>query len=323
MAALCGRLERMLVGRHAQQWLDGVHGPLPRGNVVVAVLPSWYWAKPVIDVGRKAKPRQGGGSLVMPVRVHWTDGPVVQVLGPADIAVLAQWRASGLGTEAEGCVTVTAAPLGAAEEVLPTVLRAVPERLAVARQPRAHVVSLLRRLVEDGRAARWEALEEMEPRIRWALERAHVEVSIEIGREPAHDAPALLDGTTLEGLADVMLLGEADSGSAGFADRLLEHCLSKPTLFARVDPLKYVTTRTRVEANLAVRRKLGDPHVGRKVRAVMREVGDTDLDRLLDVYRERHPKDLIAKPRLQAALTVAPSPMVGYYSLSNQATVTP
>lgn len=310
MGGLCDKLGRILAGQHAQAWLDGAYGPIPRGEVALAVLPTWYWVPPAINVGRKAKPRSGDGSLLMPVRLNWVDGAVVRVYPVDGTEPTAAWVASGLGHTGTGRVAIGFA------DIVPVAdpLTALPAEVVATVMTRTALMARLRQIAADGRAARWEAISEMEPRIRWALDHAHVAVSIEVDGHDATSAPALLDETTISALADDMLLGERDNGP-GFAERLIDLCIDKPAVFVAVDPLKYVVTRTKSEAETVIRRKLGDPHVGRKVRALHRETGESNFERLLDLYRERYPSDALAAPRAAAALSVAGSPMAANNSL--------
>ena len=63
-------------------------------------------------------------------------------------------------------------------------------------------------------------------------------------------------------------------------------------------------TSLRSVAESAIRRRIGDPHVGRKVRRLLREETFAGLAELLACYRERWPGDAIGMRRVAAAVEV-------------------
>ena len=103
--------------------------------------------------------------------------------------------------------------------------------------------------------------------------RAHSSIRAEMGdpRTGTLGAP-VVDQVKLDQLRDQMMFGDDTHSSA--AERLLKLCTS-PGTFRRVDPLRYLTTAIRRDATTAVRRAIGDPHIGPKVRGLARELGTT------------------------------------------------
>src|SRR5699024_9606795 len=114
---------------------------------------------------------------------------------------------------------------------------------------------------------------------------------------------AALDDITLERIRTEVVYGT--DGPSSPIQRLVERC-TRPGTFARVDPEKYVISSVRTDARAAVRKALGDPHVGSKVRRLATEMPEADLEDLVAAYRQRYPADRLSTTRAEAALSVAP-----------------
>lgn len=65
----------------------------------------------------------------------------------------------------------------------------------------------------------------------------------------------------------------------------------------------YLHINLRSLAESAVRRRIGDPHVGRKVRALFRESKSRSMADFLALYQSRFPKDGVGQERALAALS--------------------
>lgn len=65
----------------------------------------------------------------------------------------------------------------------------------------------------------------------------------------------------------------------------------------------YLHINLRSMAETAVRRRIGDPHVGRKVRALFRETKARSMADFLALYHARYPKDAVGQERALAALS--------------------
>lgn len=292
---LCARLERVLIGRLADELLAG---DLPESAAVV-VAPVWRWLAPRIDMGRKTR-RLDGATMLMPVRMTWGPAPLLLATEDVDLA----WSMVGLGYSGAGQVRLVPC-VGAPEltgDDFPTDGEMdVP--LLGAHQLRAR----LRALSEDGRLARWDALMSLEHYVGRAVRNAVVAVSYDVAGVSTGQLPAwVLDETGAQGVADRMLLGTGVK--PGRVDSLLERCLA-PAVFVRVDPLKYVVTDLHRSAEAEVRKTIGDPHIGRKIRAVRRTMPSASLTEVIAAYRRAHPGDHLSSTRATQALTAGPDAM--------------
>jgi len=179
--------------------------------------------------------------------------------------------------------------------------------VAAAMHPRALTAELLR-LSSDGRGAVWETISGLEAytlRAAWA---AHSAVFAEMAGGSA-SAMHLLDGVETQEVCDRLLLGSEGEGPSAVA-RLVERCLS-PVAFRGADPLKVVRMSLRRDAEAEIRRRVGDPHIGSKIRGVARDlglgavVGRIDPDVIAEVvarYSLRWPKDRLAAERARRAI---------------------
>ena len=52
-----------------------------------------------------------------------------------------------------------------------------------------------------------------------------------------------------------------------------------------------------------MRRHIGDPHIGRKIRRLAREQGPDSIDELIEMYRRAHPRESVGRDRVIAALS--------------------
>lgn len=318
----------------------------------------WLWREPRLDVGRKARARDGG-AYQLPIRVIWAAGPVGTEPGRSrrrhDTALFLDrprtWSAHGMGWRLSGELS-SSADLARTQSG-----RTQSGRTPSGRTPSGRTQSggpgvtvlngqtaqVLAGLVENGRAARWKFITWLEPILGSYLRKAHAGIRTEIAESrtpaahrgtirpaanpadypgkakpkgsragtapaagPAAFAPPLVDDVKLDQLRDHMLFGDGDSPSA--ADRLLALCTA-PTTFTKVDPLRYVTAALRRDSATTLRRAIGDPHVGRKVRSLARELGTTDVTTVVAEYRRRWPADHVAPDRAEQALSVGSDPM--------------
>ena len=178
------------------------------------------------------------------------------------------------------------------------------------------VRTVLDGLVERGREARWEFLLWLQPTVSSALVRAHSSIRAEMGDPAAGTLRGpLVDQVKLDQLRDQMLFGD-DTHSAA-AERLLTLCAA-PGTFRRVDPLRYLTTAIRRDAMTTLRRAIGDPHVGPKVRGLARELGTTDVDTIVAAYRRRWPGDHLAADRAGQALSVGSDAMAHWVQVAER-----
>lgn len=308
MSSWCDTLARIVAGQDAKALVDD---GLPR-RAGVLVLPSFLWHRSGIDMGRKDRAR-GGGRLLMPVRIVWSHGTVVLV-EPGD-SVEVSWEASGLGVDLEGSVTLTAGATG--WEVLSFLSGDVPpEGTKAPVLGPSDLASRLAEVVEDGTKAWWHAITSMEGYVEKAVRNAHRYITIDTHSDNGEcpDTMRLLDDQALAACTDRLLLGDPEKPDApSSVVRLLNKSL-QPGAFSRVDPEMFTQRAIRRDAQLEVRRCVGDPATGSKIRRTARDLGITNPDHggaelVLREYQVRHPRDRMGLDRIKQAMTVCPVEM--------------
>ena len=290
LAEMCGYLTASIWARDASEILTDPDAVPHHGAVLT--LPVWQWRLGGPTVGRKSKAR-GGGSLMLPTRIDW-HGPCV-VLVTEGQTVERTWSAAG--TDAGGTGT-SRLEVGAATP--PEAQHELSEHLTAALLPRRRLIRELERLVADGRAARWSAIQRLEPAVNHAVEMAHRQVAFEIAGD-VPGAPPVMDPQGLESIKHEMLLG-VDDTRRGSVARLWSR-MEEPQCFLRADPLLYVKSNLHRDATEGVRRRIGDPKIGAKVRRAYARSGADSLSEFLDEYRLQFPNDKLAEDRARAALT--------------------
>lgn len=307
MSLLCASLEKIAIGMDAQKVLDA--GNIPDA-VSLVVLPAWSWQHPVIDVGRKGI--VAGGRVMMPVRISWTSGSVVLV--PAGSTHLFSYDLCGLGNTGSGTVTVsnkeaTAGVLRGADHIDGQRLQSNVSALL---GTRASVLHLLKKLVEEGKNEKWLLMERMDKWSESIFKTAAGAVTNEIMGTPREEGAltSLTDTHFIEQLRQKFILGE-DNDEDSACTRLIDRCLAAKT-FAKVDPIKYITSSIRENAERAIRVAIDDPRTGRKVRTLSRELGITDITELCEAYRLFYPKERTGKKLIYRALnTMLESETIG------------
>ena len=292
---LCGHLQAAIWAAGAADLLaDRSTWPV-RGAVVT--LPCWRWTVPVADVGRKARAADGG-TLLLPARVDWAPGAVVLV--PQGRPVPASWRTAGLGLDEAGGALLACARRAGSRLDRRTGL---PDRVAAVAVTRTSMAHGLARIAAGGRTARWDLLAMLEPYVRAAVIRGHARVAAEVaGEDTRSSRPVVLDDTDLEVVVDALLLGER--AGPGPVARMLDRC-QRPDTFTRVDPLRYIAVTLRRDAEQEIRRRIGDPRIGRKIRALHRRHPGIGLPELVERYRALHPQDRLSLQRAANALETA------------------
>ena len=282
--------------RHAMsiefsQWIaDAIHSrdlaASDLGDEAV-LLPVWLWLVPRIDVGRKG--HQGGQELLLPVRVAFAGGSVTS---PETTSVT--FSIAGLGHQSRGTAEIT--PDG---------------RIHLGEDFGSHPVASVRavggveQVVVAGKLAWWEILTQFEKMIRVYIPRVQSAVRGELSEFAGWDIPLLLGPTDVDVIVDRIILGEGNSTSR--ASRLIERCLD-PTSFRRVDLVKYIATALRRDAEDEVRKRIGDPYSGRKIRLFAHQRGLSDPAAVLEQYTLAYPGEHMGLDRVQAALALASAP---------------
>lgn len=305
---LCERLQAVMHGRAAQELLNSPES-IP-DSAGIAVLPAWTWLRPLISVGRKDKAFGTGQGLLMPVRNDWA-APMVLLVSNESIPVT--YRARGMGHTIAGQSKVVlragAAPVARAAGV-----PSMTSMIFAGPAPKSQILRSLGELVAAGDKARWEVLQGLEPKLRKELYKAHAHISHEISETTGAFQP-MLDEIGIEEVHDYLMFG--DSKKPGSVFRLIELCLA-PDCFLRVDPLMYMSKHLRRDAEAQIRRRIGDPHIGPKIREIARRLpdGNRDLARIITEYRKVYPNDRLSINRAEAAMTVSPDAMARITVLS-------
>ncbi|MCC3292855.1 hypothetical protein [Arthrobacter sp. zg-Y1110] len=298
---LCDRLQAVMHGRAAEELL--AHRESIPDRAGVAALPAWTWLRPLINVGRKDKAFGTGESLLMPIRNDW-DTPMVVLVTESGLPVT--YRSRGMGHTMAGQSRVVCRAGGSPVAMVKDV-PSLSAMVFVGTAPRAQVIRSLEAIASAGKEALWEVLQSLEPKLRKELYKAHAYVSHEIAETSGAFQP-MLDEISIDEIQDFMMFG--DDKKPGSVFRLIELCLA-PECFLRVDPLKYMSKHLRRDAETQIRRKIGDPHIGPKIREIARNLpdGNRDLARIVSEYRKVYPKDRLSINRAEAAMTVSPDAM--------------
>lgn len=293
LAQLCDNLGAIIAGEHAKRMLED--GPATEEAGVIVVLPSWVWILPGIDVGKKGV--VNGVKQPMPSRLAYTGGPVLHITGDVTI----DWELSGLGNSAAGTTTVRFEPMqnDIVIHLGDDIQESAKVHTALNVKQRDRV---LRNIVRAGETARWELMTGFEYFTRQRLLAANNIVAAEIAQHKGIPLAGVVDEITLEDLTSSMLYGEKGTS---VIQRMIDTALDNHR-FDRVDPMHFFTVGIRARAEEAVRRQIGDPKVGPKVRRVFAKTQASTIDELLTEYKRIYPKDSLAKKRALAALTAGP-----------------
>jgi hypothetical protein len=210
------------------------------------------------------------------------------------------WEASGAGHLRHGVTKVTAhADIGEPELRYIDDTALVPSHIIVPLMVRTRATSILKTLIEDGHTAQWEAISKIEHHLSWAFERARASVRNEL----FDGQGVVVDDQTCTAIKNEILLGNPTSKQKSTAVlRLLDRCL-RPGTFERVDPERYVRMALVSGSETAIRRHIGDPHIGRKIRKLRAERHWESADELVAEYRRRYPNDCLSTHRTYAALS--------------------
>jgi hypothetical protein len=294
LSDICNALESMVHAASA----DALGTPdLAVGGSVVVKMPAWVWAEAKIDMGRKSFTADGSPAL-MPVRIDWETGSVF--VAESGKTVNLPWRIVGLGHDTRGVARVhVSADMGVRAEGLPGEgLTFSADAFFNARKMHA----FLRGVVVAGKNGRWSLIDGLENYTSYRLSIANYAVAHELRGDRDAGFSAVLDDIALDALVSELLFGD---GASSVVTRMIDRAL-EPTKFQKVDPLRYFAIAIRARAEEAIRRQIGDPKVGPKVRRILAVSGATTLDELLAAYRSAFPKDSLAHKRAVAALTAGP-----------------
>lgn len=292
-AKLCDRLERIAWGESAARLL-ATNPRLTR--CAVAVLPVFAWGHTTRDTGRKSV--SPTGELLFPVKIRWCDEhDLVVVVHPRESVVLSWETVGGSDINPRGQIEVISTTTSTVASYGTTV--GVPMEIRAPVCSTIECRQTLDGLVSDGRNAKWEILHMFEQNLRWNFERALRSVNAELGL----DSMPVVDRAASETIQNSILLGD-DGSSDSLALRLIRRCLDGDA-FSRVDPERYVRRALFSGAESAIRRYIGDPHIGRQVRRVSDEIQSSDVDRITDEFTHQNPRARLGPGRAKAALSTA------------------
>lgn len=150
--------------------------------------------------------------------------------------------------------------------------------LDVEAEPDPVTVSRLRSAAGD---ARWALFRELDFWAAKAVASAHAVRSAEVASNRGVEDVPLLDPPALEAVADELMVGEH-----GFFKRMLD-LIVRPACFDRVDPLRWIRTMLRRDADQAVGRAIGDVLPGPRIRRLAAEHRGGEplnLDRIIALY---------------------------------------
>jgi hypothetical protein len=304
LEALCGRLESILWGRAADTLREA---GCPAGEWDVVLLPAWDWRLPAMEVGRKGLDHESGEALLMPVRLDWGgNDALVRLEDPAQRPASYRWTAHSMGWSDAGELqpnnSRSASRRGLRDAIVTDGNNSAPGI-------RRRTVADLDELVRAGRQSQWQLLFSLEPFVTSTVRKAHSAVSHEIG-EMTGRIQSVLHDTGIEQIVNVMMVGEPTAGVADTPSvpRLLEQCL-RHDRFTKVDPLMFLRRNLRRDAEEQIRRAIGDPRVGPKVRRIARQMPGASLEEIVAAYRLEHPGDKLSTARAEAALQVVSDPM--------------
>jgi hypothetical protein len=234
----------------------------------------------------------------MPHQLRWSYGPVV--LTRAVDPLTCGWAASGWGHSALGESVVSGFdPSGSVSGVLRS---SVPETLPTVAQRRASIIATLELLHELGVAARWELLASTDRWCREQIEQAALRVTAELGCRQM-----IVDEADIDALALELQFGvDRKSGTPQTAiDRFSDPARNRPN----VDFLRFLTVSLSRDAEQNVRRRIGDPHIGRQFRDLARRLPELSFEELMAEFNAGR-RDRIGPMRAARALTPGERPSI-------------
>jgi hypothetical protein len=297
----CTHLQNLLIARSVPNLTE-----LPHELIGIAILPMWVFLEPTINVGRKA------ANGLIPARLEWRDAGARSWSDPlvlADVSYgsdrVLEWRATGLGYG----TSIPEVPTGRTTiECTDTTSQSgwdieagvwLPTKVTISAKSPMNTQDELRELRAHGEESRWAITDMLQRPAERAVEKACNRVSWEVsGFDHIHP---VIDEEGRTQAVNELLYGREGTPTSHVI-RLIDRCLL-PSTFLRVEPHHYVRESLRRDATGIVRHMIGDPHIGPKVRRVLREDSPTDLDELIRIYRERYPNDQLSTERAAKAIT--------------------
>ncbi len=161
-------------------------------------------------------------------------------------------------------------------------------------------------LQQKGKQAAWELVMRLEPYILSLVLGASRRIAAEVGTPGG-----VLDDVAADEVTDELVTG-------GLVLKLVERLATTEKVISQsIGSYLHINLRSMTET--AVRRRIGDPHVGRKIRRVFAESGAGSMGELLAYYRNKYPSEKVSEKRALAALSAGS--LVGASALSFDETI--
>lgn len=304
---ICGNIERYSLGLEAARMLE-----LPRAErrgKALVILPMWSWGKSKHSVGRKDRPFSLTGEdldydqkLLMPIRNVWSDG--LLHLTTQSETLSARKVGSGHTGAKQLHVAVTEGHLAVATATNDDSV------VMITAGASSLVEKTLSQLVRDGQSAYWDMFQHWDGIVRRILERQSVGLIRELEefqKEPISFSP--LDTERLDKIRDEILLGVHDPETHLVRESRLRHYLnqaaSEADLFVGVEPQRFLNRNLTRDCTQALRREVGDPHIGPKIRRFVLDHPElVELPEIIRAYNVEFPKDRLALDRASVALGI-------------------
>ena len=285
---LTSQLSQISVGTAAQELLSR-DGQLQEGAIVA--LPQFL-----------IRDYQGSESVN---RFQWDCPTVVHV--PSGKSATLRWKVEDSSLdELSGTITVTSSSefteIGSAGDALPA--EAVTDTSVISD---SHARRVLKGLVRTGNDTTFALLRALTPYAREAVHAASLRVYREINGLDLKDRAAhVIDQVEQETVVDELMLGAERDGSVGL--RLIRRT-ANTNVTVRKSVVLYIATALWTGAETKVRAHIGDPHMGRVIRRLARQMQTLTPtepvapEDVLEAYREQYPEQQIGITRIVDALT--------------------
>jgi hypothetical protein len=297
---ICSAIEDLLLATSAAEILATGDVPL---SGALAVLPCWTWVVPGECVGRKGRTRDGSSTLLLPARTTYDAGPLVLLADGEQVSV--PWAYLGSGVSGRAVLTLSTT-FGTRPDLLsPHAAGDLPAHGEVTVMTRRNLLRRLTQLVERGTVAHWELLIYLERYVERAVQAAHNTVVAEVNDVGSanYRIQTRFDEIQLDGIASYLTYGADGDPGPSVLSRMITK-IATPGTLTKAEPLRYLTINLRRDAEAEIRKRLGDPHIGPKIRRVARSMPGASKDAILIAYRELYPRDRAGEARVLDALTV-------------------
>jgi hypothetical protein len=316
-ALLCGYLEQIILGQRAAELLDQAE-TIPQ-KAALAQLPCWTWLPASAKVRRKGVTRDGDGVLLLPARTIYDAGPLI-ITDQTEHPI--HWSYAGPGASGSGPSTVRSTDRTVISLTESLHDGELPATVEAERMPRRAIIKRLTTLVAEGKAARWSMLAELERLVRQSVEQAHNAVVADLNDIDfdTWSVSTKLDDAHLEALITRIAFGDEN---IDLDDSHLSKVITKltqPGTLAKVDIMRWLRVNLYRDAVSEIRKELGDPHIGTKVRKLARSMPGATQAEILLAYRNLYPADKAGADRIVTALNPVGTSQIHHTDTAEQIT---